>query len=75
MSEQPKINSDADILDRLESEPLTIHLAGDAAEEIRRLRAAVREFLDADEKFAKDAKFGPLWFLARDGLRKALEGK
>lgn len=37
----PEINPDADILDRLESEPLSIHLAGAAAEEIRRLRAAM----------------------------------
>lgn len=41
MSEHPKIDPDADILDRLESKPLTIHLAGAAAEEIRRLRAAM----------------------------------
>lgn len=55
MSEHPKINPDADIVARLESEPLTIHLAGEAAEEIRRLRAAmksvrysIKDYLDDD---------------------------
>lgn len=68
-----EINPDADLVERLRGEPLSVHLAEQAAMEIERLRLVLRGLLDCPDIADNDYKDEET-HAAERAARKALEG-